>query len=68
MPKTIPETTPEKRDVYINVYKGKHGLFSLGENETREAADDDADVLAHASGGNRVGCMRVELEADRWDD
>lgn len=64
MPNTNTQNT---RYVYLNIFEGKYGLFTLGENDTRAEADYEADVLAEASGGNRVGCMRIELVKGQWD-
>ena len=59
---------PDTKTVYFNVFKGKHGLFTLGETDTCKEADDEAAVLARISHSTNVGRIRVTLEEGKWDE
>lgn len=57
------ENVPEKRTVYVNVYKQPDGLKTGGSYPTREAADSAAHFIA-----SRAGCMKVELVEGQYDE
>lgn len=59
---------PNTKDVYLNVFKGRNGLFTLGETDTLGEAKGEAEALARLAGSKHVGRMRVTLEEGRWDD
>lgn len=58
----------DTKDVYFNIFRGNHGLFTVGETETRALADEEADVLKAMSGSTRVGRIKVTLEEGKWDE
>lgn len=62
------QKSDEQKVVYLNVFKSRHGLFTIGETETRQEADDEADALTKLARATHVGRMRIVLEEGRWDE
>ncbi len=59
---------PDTKVVYLNVFKGRHGLFTIGETDTLDEATSEAEGLARLAGSKHVGRMRVTLEEGKWDE